>query len=478
MTDTRGVPRLTAESRFVGKRKTFFSPIFTFFPALSSLRTFRLWPGGASAVGPVNTARSYGGVQVTPELALQLSAVWACVWRYANTVSTLPLDVMETGPQNSAIKAPKHPLYVMLHDRPNANMSASKYWQSQMASMMTWGFCVAEKQFIGSRLVALDPWRPEFVTTYLDASKKLRYRYWPNAGPGNPMGTNRDVSAEEVFVVLDRSMDGLTGLSRIQYGANSMGLAMAADRAANLSYKNGLRASGILSIAQWLKPDQRAAYKTIVNDFVGTGVGDDTDKQYGVMVAENATKFDQISMRPADVELLASRQYSVEDLCRWYDMPPILIGHASQGQTMWGSGVEQIILGWFKLGLLPLLVTIKQEIWRQVLSPEDRAGGLFAEFNMDALLQGDSQARANFISTMTQNGIYTRNEVRAWENKPAKEGGDELTVQSSMTLLTMLGKEPAPGANPANALKQMLGVMTPEDIVKIVKQVMAESKPL
>lgn len=461
MTDTRGVSVLTPEHRFAKpRRKGFFAPIFSFMPFVGALRSFRLFPGGATAVGPVNLGKSWGGVQVTPELSLTLSAVWACVWRYANTIGSLPLDLMATGPQNSAVKVPKHPLYTLLHDRPNANMSASTYWQSQTASMLTWGFCVAEKLFTGSRLVGLDPWRPESVTTYLDSQNRLRYRYWPSAGVMNPGNAGvRDVSAEEVFVVLDRSMDGLTGLSRIQYGANSMGLAMSADRAANLSYKNGLRASGILSIAQWLKPEQRAAYKTIVNEFVGTGQGDDSDKQYGVMVAENATKFDQLSLKPADVELLASRKYSVEDMCRWYDVPPILIGHASEGQTMWGSGIEQIVLGWFKLGLLPLLVKTKQEIWRQVLSPEERAEGLFAEFNLDALLAGDSTARAHFISTMTQNGIYTRNEVRGRENLPPKPGGDDLTVQSNMTLLSKLGTMPAPEAAQVRAaLRSLLGV--------------------
>lgn len=461
MTDTRGVSVLTPEHRFAKpRRKGFFAPIFSFMPFVGALRSFRLFPGGATAVGPVNIGRSYGGIQVTPELSLTLSTVWACVWRYANTVMSLPLEVLESGPQNSAIVAPKHPLYRLLHDQPNANMSAAKYWQSQTASMMTWGACYAEKLFVGSRLVGLDPWRPESVTTYLDQNKRLRYRYWPSAGiqaPGN--AGVRDLSAEEVFVVLDRSMDGLSGLSRIQYGANSMGLAMAADRAANLSYKNGLRASGILSIAQWLKPEQRTAYKQIVNDFVGTGQGDDSDKQYGVMVAENATKFDQLSLKPADVELLSSRRYSVEDICRWYDVPPILVGHASEGQTMWGSGIEQILLGWFKLGLAPITVAIQQEIWRQLLTPADRSGGIKAAFDLDDLLRGDSTARANFVSTMTQNGIYTRNEVRAWENLPPKPGGDDLTVQSNMTLLEKLGTMPAPeAAQVRSVLRSLLGV--------------------
>lgn len=456
----KGIAVLTAEHMFRPRRKGFFAPVFSFFPAMmGSLRTFRLWPGGANAVGPVNSASSYGGIVMTPELALTLSSVWACIWRYANTISTLPLMTMETGPQNTATVAPKHPLYYILHDRPNINMSSASFWKGMIASMMSWGFCISKKLYSGSRLVGLDPWRPEFTTTYMGPNGQLRYRYSPNAGPGNPMGENQDVSWEEVFVVVDRTMDGYTPLSRIQYGATSMGQAISAERAATLAWKNGFRASGILTIAQWLKPDQRDAYKRIVNEFVGTGVGDGTDKQFGVMVAENATKFEQLNLKPQDLELLSSRRFSVEDICRWYDMPPILIGHSAEGQTMWGSGIEQIILGWQKLSLAPICRTIEQEIWRQVLTNEDRVGGIFCEFNLDALMRGDSAARSTFYSQMSQNGIMTRNEIRAKENLPPKEGGDQLTCQSNLVPLDRLGEQQAAAASVVKEqLRQFLGI--------------------
>lgn len=457
MRRARSAPALTAEHRFRGQ-KGFFSPVFSFMPPLmGALRTFKLWPGGAQATGPINAARSYAGMTVTPELALSLSVAWACIWRYANTICSLPLMTMQTGEKNTATVAGKHELYSLLHDRPNINMSAASFWKSQVASMMSWGFAISEKQYVGSRLVALDPWRPEYVTTYLKDGR-LRYRY--NPAPGIPNPGPKDVSAEEVFVVLDRTMDGYTALSRIQYGANSFAHALSAERAAGLAWKNGLRATGILTIAAWLKPDQREQYKRIVNEFVG--VGDDTTtgvdaKQYGVMVAENATKFETLSLKPQDLELLDSRRFSVEDLCRWYDMPPILIGHASEGQTMWGSGIEQIILGWFKMGLFPVTRTIEQEIHRQLVKPEEKEG-IFAEFNFDAFLRGDSTSRANFISTMVQNGIYTRDEVRARENLPPVEGGDQATVQSNLVPLDKLGELAAQPAPPASAdeVKQII----------------------
>jgi HK97 family phage portal protein len=470
MTDkTLGVPNLVnarSQQLMVVQRsapapsrlRSFFSPIFTWFPFDTGKRTFRLWPGGGQAQGPVNLARSYGGVNITPELSLSISAVWACVWRYANTVMSLPLCLYRSADGQSAMQERAHPLWRILHSIPNQDMSSAKFWQAMVASMMTWGVCYARKMKINGRLVGLRPMRPEYMTAYLDSNGRLRYRYWPMGITGGDK--NEDLSADDVFVVIDRSMDGYTGLSRIQYAANTLGLSMAGDRAANLSYKNGLRASGILTIAQWLKPDQRAAYKRIVNDFVGTGTGQDSDKQFGVMVAENATKFEPLSLKPIDVELLSSRKYSFEEICSWYDVPPILVHHATDGQTMWGSGVEQIILGWLKLGLGPVLTTIEKEIFRQLLTPEEQGQGYYAAFNLDELLRGDSAARASFLSQMTQNGVYTRNEARAKENLPksAEPNADKLTVQSNMSPIEKLGTMPDNTVQVRDALRNFLGL--------------------
>lgn len=434
-------------------RRDFWAPVFSAFP-------FRRVGGfvrslfGVQAVGPVNSQNSYGGITVTPELAMMLSSVWACVGRYQKTVGTLPLNVMRGGPGNSAQAFREHPLHRILHDQPNTQMSAAAFWMAFVGQAMTWGAGYAQKLKFNGRIVGLKPLLSAYMTTYLDEQERLRFYYAPGGAPN----TQRDFAGDEIFVVMDRTLDGYAPLSRIQYAANSMGVAIAGDRAANLAFKNGLRASGILTIGQWLKPDQREAYRRAVNDFLGTGTGDGSDKQGGVMVAENATKYEPLSLKTQDIELLASRRYSVEDICRWYDIPPILISHAAEGQTMWGSGIEQIILGWLKLGLAPVLRTIEQEIWRQLLPEDEKAGGVFAEFNLEGLLRGDSAARASFYSQMAQNGVYTRDEIRARENLPPLAGGDKLTVQSNMTPLDQLGNNPAADAQQLRAaLRAFLG---------------------
>lgn len=414
------------------RRKSMFYGLWTY--SFNILRNRTFWPlnaGARMSAPPVNSIQSSSKIIIDQSVALSLSAAWGCVWRYANTIGTLPLMLMRTGPQNTATVAGDLPLYQILHDQPHAKMSASAFWQSAVTSMFLWGNAYAVKEKSGGRLTGLRLLRPEYVTPYLTKNEELRFDYAP--GLTEP----EDYSADEVFHLFHRSLDGLVGISQIQYGADSIGLALSADRASALSYRMGLRASGFIKVNTWLKPEQREAYRASVMGFYGAGDGTDSAKQGGVMVIENAADFQPITMKPIDVELLASRRYSVEDVCRFFDCPPVLVGHAADGQTMWGTGISEIILGWFKLGLAPILRRIEQEIWRQLLTPVERLT-LFAEFNLDALLRADSEKRSAFYSTMCQNGLYTRNEARARENLPPMEGGDVLTVQSNLVQLAQL----------------------------------------
>src|SRR5690606_16736092 len=128
----------------------------------------------------------------------------------------------------------------------------------------------------------------------------------------------------------------------------------------------------------------------------------------------------------------------IEEICRWFGVPPIMVGHAAQGQTMWGTGVEQIILQWMTTGLNPLAKRIEARIKKQLIRPTGNRRR-YAEFNREALLQMDSTAKANFLSSMTQNGLMTRNEGRAKLNLPRVEGADQLTAQTNLAPLDRLG---------------------------------------
>ena len=162
---------------------------------------------------------------------------------------------------------------------------------------------------------------------------------------------------------------------------------------------------------------------------------------------EAAMKYQQLSLSPEDQQLLDTRKYGVEEVCRWFGVPPVLIGHANV--TTWGSGIEQILDGFYKLQLRPMLVSIEQATRKRVLTPAQRAKQSI-EFSFDGLLRGSLKDRMAIYSQAVQNGIYTRSECRQFENMPAITDADELTAQSNLLPLKLLGTATASGGTGAN----------------------------
>ena len=162
-------------------------------------------------------------------------------------------------------------------------------------------------------------------------------------------------------------------------------------------------------------------------------------------------KIENLSMNPDDAQLLATRGFSVEQICRWFHVPPVKVGHMEK-QSAWGTGLEQMNLWFLIYTLRPLLEAVEQEIRRSLLAPAERQT-VYAEFNVEGLLRADSQGRAVMMGVLADKGLRTRNELRALDNCEPLPGGDVLTVMANMLPITMLGKvAPAafPPATPAN----------------------------
>jgi HK97 family phage portal protein len=195
-----------------------------------------------------------------------------------------------------------------------------------------------------------------------------------------------------------------------------------------------------------LKTDQREQIRTHVRSVQDRGE---------FMVFEKGTGFHRLSMNPQDAELLSTRAFNVEEICRWFRVPPFMVGH-SEKSTSWGTGIEQQMIGFVTFVLRPWCVRIEQSIRKNLLTPVEQ-NSYSAEFALEGLLRGDSGARSAFYASAGQNGWMTRNEMRRLENLPPVEGGDVLTVQSNLVPLDKLGEQPA-GAAAADALKAWLGL--------------------
>ncbi|WP_157779516.1 phage portal protein [Cupriavidus pauculus] len=386
-----------------------------------------------------NRGVSWSGMTVNEQTALNNDTVWACVKLISDTVSTLPLGLYERQRDGTRAPATEHRLYDVLHNEPNSHMSAVTFWQAAVLSMLLWGNAYAEVERIGARIVSLEFLDPARVAVMRGRTGGLEYRYTDYDS------TQRTITRDRMFHIPAFTLDGEIGISAIQYGYNSIGSAMATDKAADETFKDATRASGLVTMDAALTPTQREDVRAHVKTVSTNG---------GVYVLEKGTGFTSLKFSPADAELLASRSFSVETICRWFRVPPVMIGHGDK-QSSWPTSTEAQGALFLRYVLRSLISRIEQEIRRSLLTPAERTR-YFAEFAIEGLLRGDSAARSAFYSTALQNGWMTRNEVRRLENLPPVEGGDILTVQSNMMPITMIGTAPPQATTVRDALKQWL----------------------
>ncbi len=404
------------------------------------------WVGGGHLAGraPVRP--------ISPWAALQLGAVWSCVRVKSNTVGALPCSVMQAGINNEFKPLTGHPVYDLVHAKPNADQTATEFWRAAIAALDLWGNAYAEKVRAGDgTLTALNWLKPDRTRREKDVNGVVTFVHYDDAG-------HRVVFAEDdVWHIKGFTAGGELGLSAIQFGSRTLAVASETQSSVLSFFRNGMRAAGFFKSPIVLSDQQRKDFRANV---IERHSGAENTATAGLL--EGGFDWVAVDIKPQDAQLLESRRFDIEEICRWLDTPPILIGHTAAGQTMWGSGVEQIFSGWFTLVIQPLLVGIEQSANLALLTRAERQAGLFIHFNFDAILRADATARADFLTKLCFNAIMTRNEARAKENLPRSEeaGADKLTLQINMTTLEKLttadpygqrsdlippGSDPAPG---------------------------------
>lgn len=376
---------------------------------------------------------SAAGKRVTPDTVLELSPVWACIRLLSETVGTLPFMLYRQDGQGNRDVATDHPLYDILHNAPNADSTAAEFWEGVVFGLCLAGNFFARKEVLGSRLIALTPLRSDVMTVKRDSTGRRKYHYATSTGL-------MIYDEDQIFHVRGFGGGGDIGLSPVGFARQSMGAALAADQFGGDVFANGARPTGILTVDQVLTAEQRAQVsENIVKPFVGG------DNAGGLMVLEGKMNFQPVAMNMEDSQFLQLRGFNVEELCRWFRVPPAMIGHPGQASNF-GTGLEQQLLWFLTFSLKPYLVRIEQAVKRSLIMPGERAL-LTPEIKVEGLLRTDSTARAAFYTVMVSNGIMARNEVRRLENLPPLPGGDVLTVQSQNVPIGHNGEPPLdPGA--------------------------------
>ena len=384
---------------------------------------------GIQLTGP-GTYEEAAAVTVTEDTAMQISAVWACVKLLAETVSSLPVAVYKktaTGRERDD----EFWMSRLMARKPNRYQTRVEFFETIMLNLTLHGNAYVKIGRVGREIRSLLPLMSGQVTPALLDDGSVVYEYLSDGGV--------EVYSSDSIWHIKLYGNGIIGKSPIAFGRNMIGIAQAAEKATTKVYSNGGKRSGVLSLDRLLTPEQRDAVRANFSTLT-TGTSE------RLLVLENGMKFDPISMSPQDIELLSSRKFQIEEICRWFGVPSVLVNDTS-GSTSWGSGIEQLVSGFYKLNLRPYLERIENSVSCNLFSESESKTHEF-EFDFEGLLRSDFKSRLEAYRTAVAGTIMTPNEVRKIEGLPVVAGGDMLLSQVNMAPIDQLGVQNQPQGVP------------------------------
>ena len=376
---------------------------------------------------------STSGKAVTERSAMQMTAVYSCVRILAEAVAGLPLNLYRYTEDGGKEKAIDHPLYLLLHDEPNPEMSSFVFRETLMTHLLLWGNAYAQVIRNGKgEVIALYPLMPNKMTVDRDSQGQLYYSY--------QRGTDEAIRDKNQTVILRPSdvlhipglgFDGLVGYSPIAMAKNAIGMAIACEEYGAKFFANGAAPGGVLEHPGTIKDPQRVR-ESWQSTFGGSG---NANK---IAVLEEGMKYTPIGISPEQAQFLETRKFQINEIARIFRVPPHMVGDLEKSSF---SNIEQQSLEFVKYTLDPWVVRWEQSITRALLTQTEKAR-YFVKFNLEGLLRGDYESRMNGYATARQNGWMSANDIRELENLdriPAEEGGDLYLINGNMLPLHQAG---------------------------------------
>jgi len=371
--------------------------------------------GHASAAAPLSSWLGFAqsdGVVVSPKSSLSFSAVYGCVTLISGDLSTLPINVYkETDSGN--IKQSRHPQAYLLKKQPSDLYNAVVYKRTLIANLLLWGNAYAKIHRNNSGEITsyeiLKPWTVEpYVAKMQDGSKQLVYKSY---------STSEILFSDEMIHLADLSMDGIKGYSKIQVARESVSLGINATSFGDTYYKNGAFMSGYLKLTKRLNPEGREKLRS---DFISQYGGKKNAGSIGIL--EEDTEFHpfQYAMPMSDAQFLESRKFQVEEIARFYNVPPHKIGHLEKSSF---NNIEQQNTEYVVNTLMPIAKLFEIEHDSKIFIDSEKIDH-YVKIELKGLLRGDIKSRSEFYKTLMDRGVYSPNEVRSLEDMTPYEGGD------------------------------------------------------
>ena len=366
------------------------------------------------------------GKTVTERSAMQMTAVYSCVRILAEAVAGLPLHLYKYTDDGGKEKAIHHPLYRLLHDEPNPEMSSFVFRETLMTHLLLWGNAYAQVIRNGkNEVIALYPLMPNKMTVDRDSNGQLYYSYYRGSDEAIRDTQNTVIlKPSDVLHIPGLGFDGLVGYSPIAMAKNAIGMAIACEEFGAKFFANGAAPSGVLEHPGTIKDPAR------VRDAWQSQFGGSSNSGK-VAVLEEGMKYTPISISPEQAQFLETRKFQINEIARIFRVPPHMVGDLEKSSF---SNIEQQSLEFVKYTLDPWVIRWEQSIQRALLSHDEKAV-YFAKFNLEGLLRGDYQSRMNGYAIGRQNGWMSANDIRELENLdriPAEEGGDLYLINGNM----------------------------------------------
>ena len=373
------------------------------------------------------------GKTVTERSAMQMTAVYSCVRILSEAVAGLPLHLYKYTDSGGKAMALDHPLYHLLHDEPNPEMSSFVFRETLMTHLLLWGNAYAQIIRNGKNEIgALYPLMPNKMSVDRDETGRLYYTYY--------RGSDEAIKDKDFAVTLQPTdvlhipglgFDGLVGYSPIAMAKNAIGMAIACEEYGAKFFANGAAPGGVLEHPGTIKDPQRVR-ESWQSTFGGSG---NANK---IAVLEEGMKYTPIGISPEQAQFLETRKFQINEIARIFRIPPHMVGDLEKSSF---SNIEQQSLEFVKYTLDPWVIRWEQSIQRSLLSKDEKAV-YFVKFNLEGLLRGDYQSRMNGYAIGRQNGWMSANDIRELENLdriPAEDGGDLYLINGNMLPLKNAG---------------------------------------
>lgn len=398
-------------------------------------------PGGwlARAIGG---GKTNAGVPVTEHSSLRLPVVYACVNRISNPIAWFPMKMYRTRKKggkevvSGGTGAGQHPFASRIGVRPNDLMTSRTVRKTAMAHALLWGNGYLEIERNGrNQAVGLYPLLPDRT-----APVRENGNHWYRTRID---GKQVDLESDDVIHIMDQSQDGYVGMSQIALHREAIGMALAMEKFGGKFFANDAKSGGFLMHPGRLGPqaqqnlrgpngDRKAAPE---NPAAGLEAQSGLDNAHRVKVLEEGMKFITTTIPPEDAQFLGSREFQIAELGRIFDVPLILL-QSHEKTTSWGSGIEQLMIGFIRQTIGPWVDAIEQDMNWKLFTEEEREQGYYIKLNMNALLRGDMKARADFYQKVFGVGGFSPNRILELEDEdPIGPEGDHHFVPANYVTL-------------------------------------------